>query len=346
MKNKKYILIISILFLFFSLPASAVTLFSENFNTGNKGTFNTCTAQVLFQQSSKIYSANMSYSNAECTSSTLPLFSAFSLSIDANLSYTGTDYYFSMDVKNTSSSNYFYFYFLNSSYDLAYLEIGYVNNVGSWVYIDEYIDLNNYLISGWVNVRADRINNNVYIYINNNLFKSYILINPHSSNNNLDLIRLNGDGTGHVSLDTVLLYDTYPVPSISSTCSQLDLSGISWYDLPSLIGAILAWLYSAPACYYQSFIDWMYTFLEDIFYIPNGILNSFLWNINRIYTDMIGSIHSMSNLMSNVTHMLENSLYFMIDNAWAGIIATGFTLVISLRIYSFLKDVSIAGFKI
>lgn len=68
--------------------------------------------------------------------------------------------------------------------------------------------------------------------------------------------------------------------------------------------------------------------------------------VNSMYLSFVGLVSAFYSTFSMFYDFLVNHLFLFFPSAWTFIIMIGFTLVFLLRIYSFVKDISIAGFKI
>ena len=76
-------------------------------------------------------------------------------------------------------------------------------------------------------------------------------------------------------------------------------------------------------------------FIELLLYWSNYVLNIFITFINSIL-----------GLFDQVTYFISNFMYNIIPSLWLVLVLLGFSIVIILRVYHFIKDISIAGFKI
>lgn len=82
--------------------------------------------------------------------------------------------------------------------------------------------------------------------------------------------------------------------------------------------------------------------IHPVLYIGVWISNI----IKLIFNAIIGLINTIWNTFDILYTYITNILIAMIPNAWTTIILLGLTIVFLLRIYYFLKDVSILGNKI
>lgn len=100
-------------------------------------------------------------------------------------------------------------------------------------------------------------------------------------------------------------------------------------------------------CWFNSLGEWVYQLLYGIvkpfFDLIGYLLNGFM----AILSEFIGFISDIYNLLFiTVMYFLNNTLFLILPPEWVAVISVGITIVVLLRIYSFVKDIEILGFKI
>ena len=131
-----------------------------------------------------------------------------------------------------------------------------------------------------------------------------------------------------------------------TTCSFVDFSGVEWYDVAGYIRVILSWLYSAPGCFVQSIFDYLYAYLYLIFSIPIGIIDGLFVAITEIFTDLYNMVTGIYGIGNNIYYLLNNTVGVLIDSAWTTLILTMVTMIVIMRVWYFVKGISILGFKL
>ena len=88
------------------------------------------------------------------------------------------------------------------------------------------------------------------------------------------------------------------------------------------------------------------TLINCIFY-PFQVIFTWIGNIAKLIFDtVINFFSSLWGLFDLMYSFLSNNFLSFLPLVWVSIILVGVTIVFLLRLYFFLKDVSIAGFKI
>lgn len=101
-------------------------------------------------------------------------------------------------------------------------------------------------------------------------------------------------------------------------------------------------------------IDWLRDYLGDLLsYLLFGLLHPFyalsdFFNtvITNVWTSLHGLYSALVGLFTTVIDLVSSMLSGSIPYIWLTIILIGFSVVFILRIYWFLKDVSILGNKV
>lgn len=104
-----------------------------------------------------------------------------------------------------------------------------------------------------------------------------------------------------------------------------------WYDLPCFINSLWNMMY-----------EFLYSFIKPFYDILNLIITSFVNSINYL----IGVIVEIYGLTSSVILFIYNTFGLLFGYEITNLITIGVTIIVALRVYYFVKDISIAGFKI
>lgn len=106
----------------------------------------------------------------------------------------------------------------------------------------------------------------------------------------------------------------------------------SLYDLAISIGEYISQgVYYIVACIFYP--------VQVIFYWLDNII-TLIWNV---FVDLLTAWWGIFDIM--YTHV-STSIVCFIPSMWSIIILLGLTIVFTLRLYYFIKDISILGFKI
>ena len=90
----------------------------------------------------------------------------------------------------------------------------------------------------------------------------------------------------------------------------------------------------------------VYTLVQCIFY-PIELIFCWIGNILKlIINSFIGLFDSLWNIFDMLYIFSSNTLNSLFPNIWTTIILLGLTIVFLLRLYYFIKDISILGNKI
>ncbi|WP_406656161.1 hypothetical protein V7O62_09890 [Methanolobus sp. ZRKC2] len=91
-------------------------------------------------------------------------------------------------------------------------------------------------------------------------------------------------------------------------------------------------------------------FLEEIInfllYILQTIIDQILKLINAIISPFVGLLGSITALFDSVYSFVSSLFSLFLPSLWVAIMLLMLFIVVILRIYSFVKDISIGGFKI
>lgn len=139
-------------------------------------------------------------------------------------------------------------------------------------------------------------------------------------------------------------YFTYDLPV--QQCTFIDFSECNFYDLGCYFRVLLHYMYYAPGCYFTMLLNSLYALLYNIVFIPIGLIISLFGGLMLCVTDLFGMITDIIALGGSIIGLITNTIGALFPSVWTTLIILGVTLVILLRIYSFLKDISILGFKI
>lgn len=77
-----------------------------------------------------------------------------------------------------------------------------------------------------------------------------------------------------------------------------------------------------------------------------SFVNIFITAVVRSFNEFLLLYNSLSGLMWNITNLITSTLGLFFDDAWTSLILLGISIVFILRIYSFVKDISIFGNKL
>lgn len=92
--------------------------------------------------------------------------------------------------------------------------------------------------------------------------------------------------------------------------------------------------------------DLLYNIVTAIFYIPMKLILLIISIINHIINVFIELYIALTGLITNVYNYISNLFTGILPYSWITLILLGFLLVGILRIYHFIKDISIFGNKI
>jgi len=92
--------------------------------------------------------------------------------------------------------------------------------------------------------------------------------------------------------------------------------------------------------------DLLYNAVYMILYPFISFINMSLNAVIRAFQSLLDLWAALSGLLSSVTTLITAFLGVCFDYAWTSLILLGISIVFILRIYYFLKDVSIFGNKI
>lgn len=93
-------------------------------------------------------------------------------------------------------------------------------------------------------------------------------------------------------------------------------------------------------------VDGFFTLIYAVFYPVQCLLSMFLGWINIIYTAFVDLVTAFTALFNTVYSFISTISTMLFPGTWGTLILIGFMIVFSLRVYHYLKDISIAGFKI
>lgn len=144
--------------------------------------------------------------------------------------------------------------------------------------------------------------------------------------------------------DFVTMYQGYI--GGNTGCSFLSFSDVDWYDVAGYLRVIITWLYDAPGCYVQSIMDYLYAYLYLIFAIPIGIIDGLFTATIEIFTNLYNMVFGIYGIGNNIYLLLNNTIGLLIDSAWTTLIITMVTMIVMMRVWSFVKGISIFGFKL
>jgi len=113
-------------------------------------------------------------------------------------------------------------------------------------------------------------------------------------------------------------------------------------DVFTTLDAVYNWIISLPGY----FADLIEAIIYALFY-PIQALFSMIWGWISILIDSVVSVYtSITTLFNTIYFFLSTVASILFPGTWGTLILIGFSIVVLLRIYYFLKDVSIAGFKL
>ncbi len=126
-------------------------------------------------------------------------------------------------------------------------------------------------------------------------------------------------------------------------CTFLDFSNIAYWDVGGYLSVVLNWLYDAPSCYLSPF----WTFIDNIISI---IYTSVSWVLNISYNISVFTV-SIFALFMDIIFFITGLLYDIFSvNVYSaitfGLITTGLSLVLFMRIYNIISGTSMLGFKL
>lgn len=96
----------------------------------------------------------------------------------------------------------------------------------------------------------------------------------------------------------------------------------------------------------DNLVQIMTQLMTGLFYLPSKLISIFLAVIFYIWSSLTGVVYAFYNLFGSMYTFTSTILTTAFPLILVGILLMGFGLVIIMRIYSMIKDVSIAGFKI
>jgi hypothetical protein len=103
--------------------------------------------------------------------------------------------------------------------------------------------------------------------------------------------------------------------------------------------------------------DWVAPFLQVLadflgslaavaLYIPISGLHVLIDLLNQIISSLSGTINAVIDIGNSMFGLITNTFNGVLPSAWVALLGTILLLNIALRVYFFVKDISIAGFKI
>jgi phage-related protein len=113
-------------------------------------------------------------------------------------------------------------------------------------------------------------------------------------------------------------------------------------DVFTTLDAVYDWIIGLPGY----LADLLAAIIHAILY-PINALFEMVWGWITLIIDAIMSVYTaITGLFSTVTGFLTSVSSMLFPGTWGTMIMIGFSIVVLLRIYHFLKDVEIAGFKL
>ena len=80
---------------------------------------------------------------------------------------------------------------------------------------------------------------------------------------------------------------------------------------------------------------------------PFGLILSWIdYVVTYVYSAFVGLISALGVSSSLIYSFLSSSLTSLFPSSWVVVLLLGVSIVVVLRLYFFIKDISIAGFKI
>jgi hypothetical protein len=104
----------------------------------------------------------------------------------------------------------------------------------------------------------------------------------------------------------------------------------------------------------MGYIDGLVTYLVSmiinlcyaLFYPIYSIIMIFVNVINLIWVSFVSFINSLIGLFTAVYSTIYSLFYLIFPSSWVAVLLLGLSIAILLRVYAYLKDIEIFGFKI
>lgn len=139
------------------------------------------------------------------------------------------------------------------------------------------------------------------------------------------------------SLNRIVLLSLLAISLLISPAAAYSID-----DVFKTLDALYNWIIGLPGY----FADLLAAIIHAILY-PINALFQMVWGWITLIIDAIMSVYTaITGLFSTVTGFLTSVSSMLFPGTWGTMIMIGFSIVVLLRIYHFLKDVSIAGFKL
>jgi len=229
-----------------------------------------------------------------------------------------------------------------SNPDYSNTEITFVHNINN---LSVYFAVPVASIGTTLTINAYDINNNLVNSVSNsNALNTYQYINI--TGNNIRTIWLNhSDVANRITYDDITFIEGAP-PSTVTQCTFIDFSACDFFDLGCYFRVLLQFLYYAPGCYFTMLMDSLYSMIYNIVSIQVGLITALFSGFMLCFGDFIGMITDIIALGGTIISFVNNTIGLLFPSTWTLLIVLGVGIVVTLRIYFFLKDISIAGFKI
>lgn len=131
---------------------------------------------------------------------------------------------------------------------------------------------------------------------------------------------------------------------------------MAWFDLQGIIDFLQSiyngilgldsWLSQILEAI-QDYVMGIVWSLVSFFSYPGEAFADYLsYYVDRMIADVMAPLLTIDALENDVRDLLLNILGLFVDGTTMGIMLACVSLVVILRLYHFLKDISIAGFKI
>lgn len=113
-------------------------------------------------------------------------------------------------------------------------------------------------------------------------------------------------------------------------------------DVFTTMDAVYNWIIGLPGY----FADLIEALINAILY-PIQVIFSMFWHWISILVDSVVSVYTSILTLFNTTYsFLWNISTTLFPGTWGILILIGFTIVVLLRVYYFVKDIEILGFKL
>jgi len=225
--------------------------------------------------------------------------------------------------------------------DYSNTELTFLHNINNF---SVYFAVPIVSIGTTLTINAYDINNNLISSTSNtNALNTYQQITI--TGNNIKTIWLNHSTTANKIVYDDITFIEGESPT-QAQCTFIDFSACSFYDLGCYFRVLLNFLYYAPGCYFTMLMDALYGMIYSIVSIPVGLITALFSGFMLCFGDLIGMITDITSLGATITGFVTNTIGLLFPSTWTLLLVLGIGIVITLRIYFFLKDISIAGFKI